>query len=160
MFSLSKSGEVWRLHYEVSSLHRLVQIGAGIAGIGVGIELATFGPGTVGRLAVLLPALLCVGAVAYWAMSDASTTVVFDLKARRLEVSCARPWFGASRAYGFSDVALYAERRSGEGVDSWEAFVKPRDGRKIRLGGEAANRNERIRSYLEEIRRATGIAEI
>jgi hypothetical protein len=159
LFSLTKSGEVWTLHYEVSPLRRLVQVGAGIAGIGVGIEQAIAGPGPVGRLAIILPALLCVGAMAYWAMSDASTTVVFDLSARRLEVSCGRPWFGPSRAYGFSDVALFAASQSGETVESWEAFIKPGDGKKIRLGGEAANRNERIRPYLEEIRRATGIAE-
>jgi len=159
LFSLTKSGEVWTLHYEVSPLRRLVQVGAGIAGLGVGIAESTAGPGPVGRLAVLLPALLCVGVMTYWAMSDASTTVVFDLNARRVEVNCWRPWFGASRAYGFSDVALFAESCSGESVDSWEAFIKPRDGKKIRLGSETANRNERIRSCLEEIRRATGIAE-
>jgi hypothetical protein len=159
VFSLTKSGEVWTLHYEVSPLLRLMQVVAGIAGIGVGIVESTAGPGPVGRLAVLLPALFVIGLMAYWMMSDASTTVIFDLKARRVEVNCWRPWFGAPRAYGFSDVALFATSESGESNDSWAAFIKPRDGNKIRLGSEAANRNERIRSYLEEIRRAAGIAE-
>jgi hypothetical protein len=159
VFSLTKSGEVWTLHYEVSPLLRLVQVVAGIAGIGVGIVESTTGSGPASRLAVLLPTLFCIGLMAYWMMSGASTTVVFDLKAQRVEVNCRRPWFGAPRAYGFSNIALFAKSESGESVDSWAAFIKPGGGKKIRLGSEAANRNERIRSFLEEIRSATGIAE-
>jgi DNA mismatch endonuclease, patch repair protein len=39
-----------------------------------------------------------------------------------------------------------------------EARLDLRDGSRFRLGNESESRNQRIRGYLEEIRRATGIA--
>ena len=155
-FSLTKSDDIWTLHYEVGSLSRLLLIGAGIAGLGMGIY-ETVRPGQR-MLVIVLPVLLGLGLMAYWLILDASTTVTFDLKQRRLDVTSRRPWFGPPRSYGFADVVgLNVASRSGESVDSWVAYLDLPDGSRIRLGEEAADRHERIRSYLQEIRHATGI---
>jgi len=158
MFSLSKHGEVWTLHYEVSPLWRAICIGCGLAGMGFAIiEAATRSTG-VPIWGIVLPALVVVAVMAYWVMSDAPTTVAFDLAQRRLNVRCERPWFGPPRTFAFADVAaLRAVSRSGESSDAWEARLELRDGTAIRLGAEAEGRNERIRGFLDEIRRATGI---
>ena len=158
MFSLSKHGDVWTLHYEVSALWRAICIGAGLAGVGFGIFEAVTRSAGVPVWTAVLPALLVVAVMAYWVMSDAATTVAFDLGERRLNVRCGRPWFGPPRSFAFADVAaLRAVSRSGESSDAWEARLELHDGTSIRLGSEAEGRNERIRGFLDEIRRATGI---
>ena len=53
-----------------------------------------------------------------------------------------------------------AVNRSGETVDSWEACIEFHDGATIRLGRESEGQSERIRSYLEEIRRVAGFRDI
>jgi hypothetical protein len=159
MFSLIKAGDIWTLRYEVSPVWRILGIAAGVAGIAVGIMQSVgshgFNPVTS---TTILAVLLCLAVMGYWVISDAPTTAVFDLAQRRLSVHCERPWFGAPRSFAFADVAaLHARNVSGESTDSWEARVEFRDGTRIRLGRESEGRNERIRGYLEEIRRAAGI---
>jgi len=88
--------------------------------------------------------------MAYWVISDASTTAMFDLAQRRLTVHRELPWFGRPRSFAFDGVAsLRALKRSGETTDSWEACVDLCDGSRYRLGSESEGRNERIRGYLE-----------
>lgn len=159
MFSLSKSGPVWTLRYEVGPAQRAVQIGAALAGLGIGVlQVGTERGLGAPTWSVMLAVLMCLMVVGLWALSDATTRVVFDLAQRRLSVHSARPWFGAPRSYAFSDVAaLYAVSRSGESSDAWEARLELRDGSRIRLGRETEGRNARIRAYLEDIRGATGI---
>jgi len=156
LFSLSKGNDSWTLRFEVGPLRRFGAIGAGLAGLAVaGFQVSE------GRSAVALiaGAAAGVGVLGYWLLSDAATTVIFDLKRRQLEIGSERPWFGKPRVYAFADVtALNAVNRSGETVDSWEAVVELNDGSRIKLGREAEGSNERIRSYLTEIRHATGIA--
>jgi hypothetical protein len=157
MFSLTRSGDTMTLRYEVSPLRRVLLIAAGIAGLVAG-AFATADSARTG-LAILVPALLCVALMGYWVISDADTTSVFDVARRRLTVHRERPWFGLPRSFAFDEIAaLSAINRSGETTDSWEARLDLRDGSRFRLGNESEGRNQRIRGYLEEIRRATGIA--
>ena len=159
MFSLTKAGEIWTLHYEVGPLRRALLIGAVIAGLGVGIFQSFQANPAIPAATVFAGAFLCIAVMGYWALSDAATTATFDLKQRVVRVHSERPWFGEPRTCALLDVAaLYAVNRSGDTVDSWEAVIEFRDGARIRLGREAEGRNERVRRYLEEIRSATGIA--
>ena len=160
MFYLSKTGDIWTLTYEVSPLRRALLIGAGLAGLGVAIfQGVTAGGPDRATVAIVGGVLVSLGFIAYWMLSDAASTAVFDLAQRRLKVHCDRPWFGPPRSFSFSDVvSLRAVNRSGESSDSWEAVLELRDGARIRLGREAEGGNERIRGYLEEIRRTSGIA--
>ena len=159
MFSLRKTGDIWTLSYEVSPLRRLLLIGAGIAGLGVAMfQSINAGGFDHSTFAIFVGVLLCLAVMAYWVASDAASTVVFDLAQRNVRVHCERPGFGAVRSYAFSDVAaLRALNRSGETVDSWEAWLELRGGSRIRLGRESEDRNERVRSYLADIRDVTGI---
>lgn len=156
MFSLSKGSDAWTLDFEIGPLRRLGAIGAGLAGLVVaGLQVSE------GRssAALIVGTTAVVGLLGYWMFSDAATRSIFDLKRQQLEISSERPWFGKRRVYAFAEVrALNAVNRSGETVDSWEAIVELNDGSRIRLGREAEGGNERIRAYLSEIRRATGIA--
>jgi hypothetical protein len=157
MFSLIRSGDTMTLRYQVSPLRRIFLIAAGIAGMGAG-AFATADSARTG-VAILIPALLCIALMAYWLISDANTTTVFDLARRRLSVHRERPWFGPPRSFVFDEAAaLGAINRSGETTDSWEARLDLRDGSRFLLGSESEGRNERIRDYLAEIRHATGIA--
>ena len=158
MFYLNKADMVWTLTYEVGPWRRVLLVGTGLVGIGLAVakDLQTGLDGST--LAVVVGVLVAVGLLAYWVVSDAPSTVTFDLGRSRLEVYCARPWFGPPRSVAFGDVAaLSAVKRSGETVDSWEAWLELRDGSRIRLGREAEGTGEHIRRYLDEIRRATGI---
>src|SRR5215472_804170 len=156
VFSLTKTGDIWTLHYEVGPLRRVLLIGAGLAGLGVGIVQSLQDNRAVQPTAVFGGVLLCLALMGYWTLSDAATTATFDLKQRVVRVRSERPWFGEPRTCALMDVAaLYAVNRSGESVDSWEAVIEFRDGVRIKLGREAEGRNERVRQYLEEIRKAT-----
>lgn len=159
MFYLNKTDDIWTLHYEVSPLRRMLLIGAGLGGLGIGVFESLQENPSSSTIALVIPGILCLALMGYWVLSDAPTTAAFDLKQRRLDIDCQRPWFGRPRACPFTDVvALYAVSRSGETVDSWEAIIELSGGRRIALGREAEGRDERIRRYLEEIRAATGIA--
>jgi hypothetical protein len=153
LFSLTKTGDVWTLHYEVGVLRHVLLVGAGLAGVGFAIIESS--PKT--RMIALLPVIPCLALMGYSIASDAPTTATFDIGRRQIRVESRRPWFGRALLLAFSEVAaLYAVKRSGESTDSWEAVLA--NGRRIRLGSEAEGRNERVRLYLEEIRKATGIA--
>jgi hypothetical protein len=155
VFSLTKNDDLWTLHYEVSLFRRIIWIVAGLGGIGVAMMQS--GPLSP-RIAYSL-ALLCVIAMIYWIASDLPTTTAFDLRQRRVSVERHRPWWGRPPSFAFSEVAaLYAAKRSGESTEFWEAVLELNGGRRIRLGSEAEGRSERVRQYLEEIRKATGIA--
>jgi hypothetical protein len=155
VFSLTKTGDVWTLHYEVSPMRRVLMVGAGLASLGFGL-LQSPAPSAIAGLVICVG---CLGLMAYWVVTDLPSTASFDLARHRLTLRCERPWFGPPRAYAFADVAaLYAVKRSGESVDSWEATIELFDGSRIKLGRETEGRNERVRGYLEEIRKATGIA--
>ena len=160
MFYLSKTGDIWTLTYEVGPFKRVLLIGPGIAGLAIAIfQGAKSGGPDHSTLAIVGGVLLSLGFVAYWILSDAASSSVFDLAQRRLKVHCDRPWFGPPRSYSFSEVAsLRAVNRSGELSDSWEAVLELRDGARIRLGRETEGNNDRVRAYLAEIRRTTGIA--
>ena len=107
----------------------------------------------------MLPFILCLIVAVFWALSDSATEVTFDMAKKRIRVHSKRPLFGPARSFAFSDVAaIRAVNRSGETVDSWEACIEFHDGATIWLGRESEGRSEHIRSYLEEIRRVTGIA--
>ncbi len=135
-------------------------IAGGVAGLCVGIFQTTDASAShVTWLSIMLSVLLCLVVAGYWVMSDSATKATFDLAKKRVCVHSERPWFGPTRSFAFSDVAaIRAVNRSGETVDSWEACIEFHDGTTIRLGRENDGRSERIRSYLEDIRRVTGIA--
>lgn len=160
MFYLSKSDTTWTLSYEVSPMRRALMIAAGIAGLCVGIFQAINSSAlNTAWLSIMLPVVLCLAVAGYWVMSDSTTEVTFDITKKRIRVHCERLWFGPARSFAFSEVAaIRAVNRSGETVNSWEACIEIHGGATIRLGRESEGRNERIRGYLEEIRRVTGIA--
>src|ERR1700737_1076401 len=160
MFYLSKSDITWTLSYEVSPMRRALMIAGGVGGLCVGIFTTTNSSASlVNLLSFMLPVILCLVVAGFWAMSDSATEVTFDMAKKRIRVHSKRPWFGAARSFAFSDIAaIRAVNRSGETVDSWEACIEFHDGATIWLGRESEGRSEHIRSYLEEIRRVTGIA--
>jgi hypothetical protein len=160
LFFLAKTDDIWTLHYEVSGLRRILLFGAGLGGLGIGMfQVVEAHPSGRSVLVAIAAGALCLALMGYWTLSDAATTAAFDLMQRRIEVRSERPWFGPPRVCAFSEVAgLYAVSRSGETVDSWEAILELADGTRIRLGREAEGGDERIRQYIEEIRRVTGIA--
>jgi hypothetical protein len=128
VFYLNKTGDIWTLAYEVGPLRRALLIGAGVAGLVVAIFQGVTAGFDRSTLATVGGVLVSLGLMAYWMLSDAASSAVFDLAQRHVNVHCDRPWFGPPRTYSFSDVvSLRAVNRSGESSDSWEAVLELRE---------------------------------
>lgn len=157
--SLTRTNDVLTLHYEVGPLRRALAIAAGLAGLGVGVVQSLQDDPRMSPVVVFPAIIVAVVLLGYWLLADSTTTASFDLGRRCVTVTSERPWFGAPRTCAFSDVAsLSAVNRSGESVDYWEAILELTSGSRISLGSEVEGANERIRTYLDDIRAATGIA--
>jgi hypothetical protein len=84
---LTKTGDVWTLHDEVSPLRPRAHAG-------------------------------CLGLMAYWVATDPPAPRNSSSRKRRLTVHRERFWFGAPRAFAFTDVvALYAVKSIQRTVD-------------------------------------------
>src|SRR5262245_59366909 len=106
MFFLAKRDDTWTLSYEVGPLRRAVLIGCGVAGLAIPAYLSIrTGAFDRSALAATVGVVVALVLVAYWTLSDAASSAVFDLAQRRVTLHRRRPWFGPPRSYPFSDVA-------------------------------------------------------
>jgi hypothetical protein len=162
MFSLMKSNEIWTLSYKASLLWRIVAIIAGFAFLPMTISTLHESWSDVSPLLLAPFALGILGWVGGAIYIDPHTTTVFDLGQRRVTVHCQRPWFGPPRSFAFAEITALQTLNVSNSDDPeprWEQVeMEFRDGTRITLGREPIWCNERIRDYLDDIRRATGIA--
>src|SRR5262245_8384655 len=80
MFFLAKRDDVWTLTHEVGPLRRVALVGCGIAGLALPAYLSVRA-GAFDRtaLAATVGVVVALGLVAYWTLSDAASSAVFDL---------------------------------------------------------------------------------
>src|SRR5947209_6523629 len=105
MVSLTRSGDILTLHYEVGPWRRMALLAAGFAGLVMGVvQSLQERPGL--SPALVIPAILLgVAVLGYFLLAESTTTASFDLGRRYVTVASERPWFGAPRSWAFSEVA-------------------------------------------------------
>ncbi len=153
MFSLDKTADEWTLRSRTSPLQRVLLCCVGLAGVALG-----FFESKGSTPLILLAIAIGLAVILFAFLTNPDTTTRIDLREKRISVQGLGPGPAAVKSFHFSDIAALQEHQiSSETSDSWEARIELRDGRILKLGSEVEGRDEHIRSFLEDIRTATGI---
>ena len=153
MFSLDKTADEWTLRSKTSPVQRVLLCCGGLAGVAFGTFVSK---GSTPM--ILLSIAIGLAIILFAFLTSPDTTTRIDLREKRISVQGLGPDPAAVKSFHFSEIAALQEHRiSSETTDSWEARIELRSGATIKLGSESEGRGEHIRTFLEEIRTATGI---